>query len=262
MPGWTAAGSLFFAYVMVVSALLRGMPARRRTLSAAAAAAGLLLVWTTALAAGRPVLYDWLLPPSVLLVAYWTSGLLFVRPMPGAERALERVDRLLRIDAMAAASPRWLAELLELAYVGVYPLIPIALAIHVLWSPEPDPDRFWTVILVTDFICFACLPWIQTRPPRALRNVDPWVASVRRLNMKLVGRASIQVNTFPSGHAAEALAAALLVSGASTAILVSMLLVAVLISAGAVFGRYHYAADAIAGWIVAMGVWAAVVDLP
>jgi len=27
------------------------------------------------------------------------------------------------------------------------------------------------------------------------------------------------------------------------------------ISAGAVLGRYHYAADAIAGWIVAVVVW-------
>jgi hypothetical protein len=30
-----------------------------------------------------------------------------------------------------------------------------------------------------------------------------------------------------------------------------------LVSAGAVLGRYHYAADAIAGWFVAAVVWAA-----
>jgi hypothetical protein len=30
---------------------------------------------------------------------------------------------------------------------------------------------------------------------------------------------------------------------------------AILISAGAVLGRYHYAADVFAGWIVATCVW-------
>ena len=45
---------------------------------------------------------------------------------------------------------RWLAEILEFAYAGVYPLIPIALALHLAYSPAPDADRFWTVVLVTD----------------------------------------------------------------------------------------------------------------
>jgi len=31
----------------------------------------------------------------------------------------------------------------------------------------------------------------------------------------------------------------------------------VLVSAGAVLGRYHYAADAVAGWVVAAAVWVA-----
>jgi hypothetical protein len=34
-----------------------------------------------------------------------------------------------------------------------------------------------------------------------------------------------------------------------------MFLNAVAISAGAVFGRYHYAADALAGWLVALLVY-------
>ena len=32
-------------------------------------------------------------------------------------------------------------------------------------------------------------------------------------------------------------------------------LAAAAISAGAVFGRYHYAVDAVAGWVVALTVW-------
>jgi membrane-associated phospholipid phosphatase len=71
----------------------------------------------------------------------------------------------------------------------------------------------------------------------------------------LLGKTSIQVNTFPSGHAAEALAAFLLVLDAPALIATAMLLNALAISAGAVFGRYHFAADILAGWAVAVVVW-------
>jgi membrane-associated phospholipid phosphatase len=134
-------------------------------------------------------------------------------------------------------------------------VIPVALAIYVLYTPEPDPSRFWSVMLITDYVCFATLPWIQTRPPRANEESDPWRSSVRRFNLKLLGETGIGVNTFPSGHAAEALAAALMVVGAPVPFVLWMFVSALAISAGAVFGRYHYAADAVAGWLVALGVW-------
>jgi membrane-associated phospholipid phosphatase len=111
------------------------------------------------------------------------------------------------------------------------------------------------VILVTDYVCFAFLPWVQTRPPRALRNGDPWRSRVRRFNLRLLGAASIQANTFPSGHAAEAFAATLLVVGAPWPWVAYVGVSALLVSAGTVLGRYHYAADALAGWAVAAFVW-------
>jgi membrane-associated phospholipid phosphatase len=98
---------------------------------------------------------------------------------------------------------------------------------------------------------------VQTRPPRALEAADPWLSPIRRFNLRLLGAASIQANTFPSGHAAEALAAALLVIGAPVPLVAAMFSAALAISAGAVFGRYHYAADALAGWAVALAVWVA-----
>lgn len=122
-------------------------------------------------------------------------------------------------------------------------------------ADDEPPFWFWTVILVTDYVCFAMLPWIQTRPPRALEPDDPWRSSLRRFNLCLLGTASIRVNTFPSGHAAEALAAALLVSNAPYAVVVWMLFNTLAVSMGAVLGRYHNAADAFAGWLVALAVW-------
>ena len=108
---------------------------------------------------------------------------------------------------------------------------------------------------MTDFVCFGVLPWVQTRPPRALESGEPWVSSLRSFNLRLLGATSIQVNTFPSGHAAEALVALLLALAAPPGIVVLMFLAALAVSAGAVLGRYHYLADAVAGWVVAIGVF-------
>ena len=256
MPIWQAASGIFFVYVGAVAAVLPGVDRSKRRRALAGSAVGLLLAAGAFLAPGR-LLNDWLIPPACLLIGYWTSGLLFVSPMPRAERVLLGFDRALRIRQIAAATPRAAAEFLEIAYAAVYVVIPIALVVCLLAVPDVPADRFWAVILTTDYICFGMLPWVQTRPPRALEPETPWpnAIGVREFNLRMLGRTSIQVNTFPSGHAAEALAAALLVTGAGIPITVVMLFTALSISAGAVLGRYHYAADALAGWVVALIVW-------
>jgi hypothetical protein len=178
--------------------------------------------------------------------------MLFLAPIPWQESALLRLDDRAGIVALARRVPRVVAELLEAAYVGVYGLVPIAFVLHLYFASRPDASRFWAVILITDFICFAFLPWVQTRPPRALEGVEPWKSTLRALNLRLLGATSIQVNTFPSGHAAEGLAAALLVIDAPAAIPVLMTASALAVAAGAVLGRYHYLADALAGFVVAV----------
>ena len=45
------------------------------------------------------------------------------------------------VAALSGLSARQ-AEVLELAYIGVYPLIPIALALHLLYVPDADAGRF------------------------------------------------------------------------------------------------------------------------
>jgi hypothetical protein len=255
MRDWIAASLAFFSYVAILGLILPGLRARARRFACGGAFAGLVMCAAAYFSPANTIVMRWILPPSLLLLGYWTSGLLFTAPMPRAERALEAMDTALNVDRCAQATPRWLAEVLEFAYAGIYPLIPIALLIHLTTSRHADVDRFWTVILITDYICFAVLPWVQTRPPRALRTADPWTAGMRRLNLRIVGKASIQANTFPSGHAAEGLAAALLVLDAPWPLAASVALAAILVSTGTVLGRYHYAADAMAGWFVAAGVW-------
>ena len=254
---WHQASLAFFVYVCAILALRRPWT-RRLSRALAGAAVGVAVVLFAAAVEQPAVLADWIWPPLVLLIAYWTSGLLFVRPSPSQERALMWFDERLRIRDLARRTPRAIAELLEISYVGVYPLIPIALIVQRALTPDASVDRFWTTILATDFLCFGVLPWVQTRPPRAMEPGEPWTSTVRPLNLRLRGGTSLQVNTFPSGHAAEALAAALLSTAAPAPIVLSMFAAAAAVAAGAVLGRYHFAADAVTGWLVAALVWALV----
>lgn len=254
MSLWQTATAIFFAYIASVAVLLPGLVRRRRFQSVAGAAAGLLVIFATA-RVQHPLLNDWVIPPLVLLLAYWTSGLLFVGPMGRAERLLLKIDGRLQISRICRAMPPLLAEYFEISYAAVYVVIPIALVIHLTFVSQPSAAVFWAVILITDYVCFGMLPWIQTRPPRALEVGEPWTATLRAFNLRLLRKTSIHVNTFPSGHAAEGLTAALLVVGAPAPIVALMFLAALSISAGAVLGRYHYAADIVAGWVVALTVY-------
>jgi hypothetical protein len=256
---WEQASLVFLGYTFVCALLLPGLTRSARLKGAVACLAGLAIVCWSAWLPPSAVLGRFLfLPALVLFIGYWSSGLLFRAPMPRVESFLRTADVRLRIRETAASTPRVTAEVLEFAYAFVYLLVPIALAIRIALTPlgDADADRFWTVILVTDFICFGLLPWVQSRPPRATEPGDPWRSSFRAFNVRLLGATSIRVNTCPSGHAAEALAAALLVSTAPAPVFAAMIFAAAAVSAGAVYGRYHYALDAVSGWIVAGIVWA------
>lgn len=252
MQPWQTATAVFLAYVAVVAVLPRGLSSARRIKALAGVAIGVVLLLASLAFAGG-FANTWILPGALLLVGYWSSGALFVAPMPRLERTLVNLDVTLGIQHAAGRLPRALVELLEFAYAGIYPLIIVALAIAMRYGVTPS--RFWTTILVIDYICFGMLPWFQTRPPRALGFDTPWRSSWRAINLRILEGGSVQVNTFPSGHAAEALAAALLCLGAPAPIVAWMFFNAAAISAGAVFGRYHYAADALAGWLVALLVY-------
>jgi membrane-associated phospholipid phosphatase len=257
MTSWILASLVFFAYALVLAPVLPGLQKAARRRAVVAALAGFALCLAAHLTGGSAPLQQWVMPAALLLTGYWTSGQLFAAPMPGVERALRWFDRTLGIDDAIGATPGWMRAVLELAYAGVYVLVPVALLIRFATLADANPDQFWFVVLVTDFICFGCLPWIQTRPPRAVSAQAPWHSGIRRLNEQVLDRTSIQHNTFPSGHAAEAVACVLLVAAAPVPVVIAVAVAAALVSAGAVLGRYHYAADAVAGWVVAVAVWVA-----
>ena len=259
MPPWAISGSVYGA-VLLVAALT--MPIARRALVAA-----LCLAYAIgALGAGalpQLPLVALFAPAVLLLTGYWLSGFFFRDPQDWLERMLLSTDRsvfaALHLDRRLAASPRWALELLEAAYVGDYVIVGIG-AIAAAWVSVDAVSAYWMLVLTSELACYAALPWLRSRPPRALEG--PGVLARRRptlriLNEAILDRASVQANTIPSGHVAGAVAAGLALMPVSVWMGALLLTSALVIAVAAVAGRYHYLVDCAAGAAVAGVVWIA-----
>jgi hypothetical protein len=207
------------------------------------------------------LLRTWL-PMPFILVAYWLTGFYFVDPQPEYEERFVAFDRRAR-SALGAThliqrAPRPLLEFLEVAYFSCYIVVPLGmLAFHVAGF-EHDSDRYWSVVVLAELACYGVLPWIRTRPPWTLRPAGPFSQRpvlLHRLNLLFVRATSTRANTFPSGHAAGAVAAAMAVWAVWPLAGVGFTFIALSIIAGSVFGEYHYAGDAIAGAGTAIAAW-------
>ena len=85
---------------------------------------------------------------------------------------------------------------------------------------------------------------------------------VRALNFWVLRHASIQANTFPSTHVASSTACALVLLHVAPAVGLGFAALALLIALGAVAGRYHFAADAVLGALLALAVFVIEAQLP
>jgi hypothetical protein len=259
---WIALG--YFAYLLVVAVASGARFARARIPALAGTAFCLVLAAQISSSpwfrVNAPVFA--IVPLAVLLGGYRLSGLFFVSPMHAIERRLLAIDeRLLRrtgILAAYAASPPVVHEIFELAYLLVYPVIPAGVATLVMGGHGDAIPRFWAIVLLAEFLSYGTMPWLQTRPPRALEAAVESAQSpalIRRLNAAILDRGSIQANTVPSGHAAGAVATALAVADVMPLAGVVFLIIAACIVAATVLGRYHYLVDSILGIVVACGAW-------
>lgn len=247
-----------------VLSLLRPLGASQRRRIVAGAALGVAAVVLVSRLPGHGVggAFRNLLPAVFVLGAYRVSGLFFVAPQPQVERWLLDIDhRLLApldLERGLVHGPRWVSGAIEIAYVLVHPMLP--LGAWAAWSAAGNHgvDYFWTVVFLAEATSYSALPWLQTRPPRALerwtdalRRVSPW----RRLNECVLRHGSNQVNTIPSGHAAGATAAALAVASLDLTLAVPFIMTAVAILVATVAGRYHFVVDTVAGALVAVAAW-------
>lgn len=263
MHTWQLFVVAYFAYLAGLSVCV---PMRRglwRVAPIAACALLPALALPAATVGATRVALDVMVPSLVLVSSYWLSGLFFTRPMARAEAWLLRTDRWLLprlgLKWLATSGPRWALELLELSYLLVYAMVPAGALVLVLAGHPHALPRYWTVVFGATLACYAMLPWLQTRPPRALEPEDPFKGRTlwcRAANLAVLSHGSHRANTVPSGHAAGAFATALAVASVLPASGAVFLLLATMIAIATVVGRYHYAIDTLLGAALAIVIWA------
>ena len=218
-----------------------------------------------------------LFPALLILVAYRESGLLLT---PDPTHRLDYVfipwDRALLqsqfVQAVLQAGAPWLQHYLELAYLLCYPLVPLGVA-AVYWAAQrsaaSEPaaargkramDDFWAAVLLATLFCYAVYPFFPLTPPRVLFGdvPGPHVAPLlRKWNFWLLDHYSVQACIFPSGHVAAVTAVALAVRKHAPRLGALFLFLAASVAVATVYGRYHYAADAVAGALVGVAAYVA-----
>jgi hypothetical protein len=260
---WVAIG--YYAYLLVLAITIKRF-ARGRTAAFAGTAACVVVIAIERFSPLGPGFHRLavavFVPLVILLVGYWLSGLFFMSPMRAVELWLMAIDdRLLRQPGILAAydaGPRIVRELFETAYVLVYPVIPAAAVTLAIGGHLDALPRFWATVLLAEFVSYGMLPWLQTRPPRAIESAAGVMhppSVVRRFNAAILSRGSIQVNTVPSGHAAGAVATALAVADVMPVAGILFAFLAAAIVAATVLGRYHYLVDSLLGALVAVSAW-------
>ena len=260
MSPWAIVAAAYGAVLLGAAMLL---PIPRRFVTVWACVAYLLL----ALGAGAMPRTMWVslaLPAALLLGGYWLSGFFFHAPQQWLEMRLlaldRRVFRATALDSVLERAPRWALEVLEGSYAAISVVIAGGAIVAAL-KGLPALEYFWTLVLAAELGCYIWLPWLRSRPPRALEA--PGVIArrgptLRKLNAVVLDRGSVHANTLPSGHVAGAVAAALGALPVNEAVALGLLTAAAAIAVAATAGRYHYAVDCAAGALVAVFVWSLV----
>ncbi|MGA2183254.1 MAG: phosphatase PAP2 family protein [Bryobacteraceae bacterium] len=212
-------------------------------------------------AGGRSAWRDWA-PPLVLLAAYRELEL-FAQPLPGhaLENGWQALDRVVLNDWHARGaieSAGWLLPLyLELTYLLVYGIGFFLMLVVYRAGRRAIADRVLFVYLLGVLLAYAIIPFFPSAPPRSLfSDSGPRVTTpLRRLNLMIVNDAGVHTGVFPSAHVSSAFAAAwalLLLVRERRKEAWGMLLYAISVAVATVYGRYHYAVDAAAGFAVSL----------
>ena len=246
--------SLIFFSSFLILAWLRPLDWRHRLNVTALGVVALALLVLLPQLGKQTATFRLLLPLILIPMAYWQTAH-FPAPLnEGLQRRLAAIDDRILSGLKGFSLPTWLKRLthiyLEGAYLLVYPLVPSGLAVLYFAGVIERAEEFWTVVLPPAYLCYATLPFIRTLPPRRLeqvRRTDAPQTGIRRFNLTVIRLVTHQVNTFPSGHAAAAVAVALELISAVPAAGIVYLAIAISIMVAAFLGRYHYAVDVALG---------------
>jgi membrane-associated phospholipid phosphatase len=212
------------------------------------------------------------LPLGLTLVAFEEMNLFAPRQFDGhLEQHWIRWDHLLLHDwrvRPAIESAGWIAPLyLELCYLLVYGLGTYCILVLYFKRERRQIDRFFVVCLTGTLLAYALFPWFPSQPPRELFPAldDPTVTTwVRKFNLWILRKGTIHVAVFPSAHVSSAFAAAwamFLLLPRQRRFGWGLLIYAASVSVATVYGRYHYTADVLAGFVVSLSAAAVALRL-
>ncbi len=256
----------YFAYTSVLAFVLRlraPIPAVTVSLNLTVLAAYALLAWAHSLrgAAFLGVMRDWF-PFPLMLLAYREMGWF---AQPERRRDLERLwaawDRAALEGGLRAAVEAFgpvLPAVLELSYILVYILGPFAMAMFYAYGRRERADSFLFTFTLGVLLCYAQFPLWPSEPPRTVfpgADLPSYNSIFRRINLWMLGGQGIHTAVFPSAHVAGAFSCAFaMIRDLPERPWVGRFLavMAVLIATATVYGRYHYLADAAAGFAMAL----------
>lgn len=208
------------------------------------------------------IMRDWV-SVSLILLAYremdWFSAL--ARSF-NLELKWEEWDRAIlyqgglqrAVESLGALGPLYC----ELCYLLVYAVAPFVVAILYIQRRLSRVNSAVFLYLLGTLLAYALFPYFPSDPPRVAfggTDLPHYFSPLRQLNLWLVGDYGIHSSVFPSAHVSSAFSAA----WALFAFLPErkrygwgMLIYAVSVAVATVYGRYHYAADAVAGFALSL----------
>lgn len=158
------------------------------------------------------------------------------------------------VEALGALGPFYL----EACYALVYAVAPFVVAILYIQRRFTRVNSAVFLYLLGTLLAYALFPFFPSEPPRiafAGDDLPNYFTLLRHLNLWLVNDYGIHSSVFPSAHVSSAFSAA----WALFAFLPErkrygwgMLIYAVSVAVATVYGRYHYAADAVAGFAISL----------
>jgi membrane-associated phospholipid phosphatase len=255
---------VFFLYVAALAQWRGGGFPQRGALALLIPLALLALARADSLSSARfwSIVRDWV-PALLVLTAYWSADWV---PQPHGGRTLENAligwDRSLlndwRLRATIERFGALLPALLDLAYLLIYAVPPLAIAYFYIRRERRRLDDFLFPFLLGTLMTYSLLPLFPSEAPRfVFAGQDlPGVETVfRRFSLWILNHCDIRSSVFPSGHVTVAFSAAfamLLALPERRRAGWTLLAIALLVFVDTVYGRYHYAADGLAGLLVSL----------
>ena len=158
------------------------------------------------------------------------------------------------VESLGALLPSYL----ELCYLLVYAVASATVAMIYIERRRDVIDRVLFLYLAGTLLAYALFPYFPSDPPRTMfggSDMPNVMTALRRFNLWIVNGYGIHSSVFPSAHVSSAFSAAwalLYYTPEKRCFGRGMLIYAVSVSVATVYGRYHYAADAVAGLFVSL----------